>query len=33
MLEKREDYIQKQIDEEMRKARSNATTNKRCECR
>jgi hypothetical protein len=31
MLEKREDYIQKQIDEEMRKARANATTNKRCE--
>lgn len=30
MLEKREEYIQKQIDEEMRKARANATTNKRC---
>ena len=31
MLEKREDHIQKQIDEETRKAKANATSNQRCE--
>ena len=30
MLEKREDHIQKQIDEETRKAKANATSNPRC---
>jgi hypothetical protein len=30
MLEKREDHIQKQIDEETRKAKANATSNQRC---
>ena len=30
MLEKKEEYLQKQIDEEMKKARTNAVTNKRC---
>jgi len=29
MLEKREDHIQKQIDEETRKAKANATSNQR----
>jgi charged multivesicular body protein 4 len=33
MLEKREDHIQKQIDEETRKAKANATSNQRCRCR
>ena len=32
LLEKREDYMQKQIDEETRKAKANATSNKRREC-
>lgn len=32
MLEKREDHIQKQIDEETRKAKANATSNQRREC-
>lgn len=30
MLEKKEEHLQKKIDEEMKKARANATTNKRC---
>jgi hypothetical protein len=33
MLEKREDHIQKQIDEETRKAKANATSNQRCKYR
>ncbi len=31
MLDKREEHLQKKIDEEMKKARANATTNKRSE--
>ena len=31
VLEKKEEFLQKKIDEEMKKARANATTNKRCE--
>jgi len=30
MLEKKEEFLQKKIDEELKKARANATTNKRC---
>jgi charged multivesicular body protein 4 len=33
MLEKKEEFLQKKIDDEMKKARANATTNKRCEWR
>ena len=29
ILEKREEFLQKKIDEELKKARANATTNKR----
>lgn len=32
MLEKKEEHLANKIDEEMKKARANATTNKRCEC-
>ena len=31
MLEKKEEHLNKKIEEEMKKARANATTNKRCE--
>lgn len=31
MLEKKEEFLQKKIDEEMKKAKANATSNKRCE--
>ena len=31
MLEKKEEFIQKQIEEETRKAKANATSNQRCE--
>ena len=31
VLEKKEEFLQKKIDEEMKRARANATTNKRCE--
>jgi charged multivesicular body protein 4A/B len=31
MLEKKEEYLQKKIDEEVRKARANAVSNKSCE--
>ena len=30
LMEKREEFLQKKIDEELRKAKANATTNKRC---
>lgn len=30
VLEKKEEFLQKKIDDEMKKARANATTNKRC---
>ena len=29
LMEKREEFLQKKIDEELKKARANATTNKR----
>lgn len=31
MLEKKEEHLNKKIEEELKKARANATTNKRCE--
>jgi charged multivesicular body protein 4 len=31
MLEKKEEHLNKKIDDEMKKARANASTNKRCE--
>lgn len=33
MLEKKEEFLQKKIEEEMKKAKANATGNKRCEFR
>ena len=32
MIEKKEDYLQKKIDEEMKKAKANAVSNKAGEC-
>jgi charged multivesicular body protein 4A/B len=31
MLEKKEEYLQKKIDDEVRKAKANAVSNKNCE--
>lgn len=31
MLEKKEEHLNKKIEEEMKKAKANATSNKRCE--
>lgn len=31
MLEKKEDFLQQKIDDETKKARANATSNKRCQ--
>lgn len=33
MIEKKEEHLQKKIEEELKKAKANAATNKRGECR
>lgn len=32
MLEKKEEHLQKKVDEELARAKANATSNKRCMC-